>query len=72
MGAKEDNAGRSEDEDEEDGRGMYQLDERSSLMACKRGLLTLEGLVDAERRSIVIGVYERCLGPHQMYRISKN
>jgi hypothetical protein len=28
-------------------------------MACKRGLLALEGLVDAERRRIGIGVDEK-------------
>jgi hypothetical protein len=43
----------------EEGRGIaYLHDEPSSLMACKRGPLALEGF-DAERRSIRTGVDEK-------------
>jgi hypothetical protein len=47
-------------EGEEDGGGNAHLhDERSSLMACKHGLLAFEGLVDAKQRRLRIGVDEK-------------
>jgi hypothetical protein len=50
----------SEDEVEEEWKGIASLqNKRSSLMACKRGLLALEELVDAARRQIRIGVVEK-------------
>jgi hypothetical protein len=50
----------SEDEVEEEWKGIASLhNERSSLVACKRGLLALEELVDAEKRRIRIGVVEK-------------
>jgi hypothetical protein len=50
----------SQSKDKEDGREIaYLHDERSSLMACKRDLLAVEGLVAAGRRRVRIGVDER-------------